>query len=118
MAQSAPVPVVPRIQRPIAEGNEQQVGNSKPAPQNAFQPTLSDVLVAQVMLVKAKKLPPDIVQSIFDFAEYWTHSTNEVDFGRNVSGQISIRGRMGSGSRAVEDKFVVSRRDCDSVCAS
>ncbi|GKT42540.1 uncharacterized protein ColSpa_02721 [Colletotrichum spaethianum] len=44
----------------------QQPGNYKPTP--------IDVIVVRVMLEKASKLPPEVMDIIIDEAEYWAHS--------------------------------------------
>lgn len=38
-----------------------------------------DVIIVKMMLHFALKLPAEVVLSIFDFAEYWPHTTAELD---------------------------------------
>ncbi|KFH45648.1 hypothetical protein ACRE_035730 [Hapsidospora chrysogenum ATCC 11550] len=45
-----------------------------------YDPSPMDVFVVREMLSRAVRLPPDIVDVIFDYAEYWAHSTNYIDY--------------------------------------
>ncbi|KAK4119333.1 hypothetical protein N657DRAFT_581874 [Parathielavia appendiculata] len=45
-----------------------------------YDPSVVDVLVVKAMLKKALSLPPEIIDSIVDLAEYWPHTTSEVSF--------------------------------------
>ncbi|KZL83899.1 hypothetical protein CI238_07019 [Colletotrichum incanum] len=54
------------LQDPEAGQVTQQPGNYKPTP--------IDVIVVRVMLEKASKFPPEIMDIIIDEAEYWAHS--------------------------------------------
>lgn len=49
-------------------------------PSRLHEPRLVDILVAQSMLVKGCKLPLEVALLILDFAEYWAHSSNELNF--------------------------------------
>jgi hypothetical protein len=78
--------------------------------QNGKQPASSsdeitplDVVIARIMLTKGKKLPPDVVDIILDFAEYWAHSSNEVDFKLQHQSPLTVSGQSPS-----ENKFLVS----------
>ncbi|KAK2018373.1 hypothetical protein LZ32DRAFT_654138 [Colletotrichum eremochloae] len=53
-----------------------------PEPGN-YKPTPIDVVVVKIMLEKASKLPPEIMDIIFDEAQYWAHS--EASINRPVS---------------------------------
>ena len=68
--------------------------NARPG---AFEPSPMDVLVTKAMLTSGLKLPPEIVLSVLDFAEYWPHTSTVLDHSLIVT---SGRGR--------EDKFIVS----------
>ncbi|KAJ0343449.1 hypothetical protein COL154_011283 [Colletotrichum chrysophilum] len=49
-----------------------------------YKPTLADVLVVRVMLEKAAKFPPELLDLIFDQAEYWPHSEASMAWQVNV----------------------------------
>ncbi|EQL00426.1 hypothetical protein OCS_03867 [Ophiocordyceps sinensis CO18] len=44
--------------------------------QDAYKPTPIDIVVTRIMLTRSKRLPLDLVDSVFDFAEYWAHSAS------------------------------------------
>lgn len=48
--------------------------SSKDQPQ-PYEPSVLDVVVAKIMLQQGLKLPPEVVLSILDFAEYWPHTS-------------------------------------------
>lgn len=64
----------------------------------SYQPSIVDIAIVKAMLYRAKKLPPDLIDTILDMAEYWIHSTTHLDE------RISVMG----GSEARENKFLVS----------
>jgi hypothetical protein len=45
-----------------------------------YQPSIADVLVVKSMLTKGLQLPLELVESIVDQAEYWPHTTTEVNY--------------------------------------
>ncbi|KAM7201943.1 hypothetical protein V8F20_004651 [Naviculisporaceae sp. PSN 640] len=51
-----------------------------PAVREPYEPTVLDVIVVKEMLHKALNLPPELVDSIVDLAEYWPHTTTEIDY--------------------------------------
>ncbi|KAL2150194.1 hypothetical protein VTH82DRAFT_7870 [Thermothelomyces myriococcoides] len=60
---------------------KKMAAQSIPTPaQGPFEPTVADVLVTKAMLRKAFDLPQEIVDSIIDYAEYWPHTTTQVDY--------------------------------------
>lgn len=63
-----------------------------------YEPSILDVLVVKAMLNKAVALPPELLNTILDQAEYWPHSTAEWS-----GGPLSIFG----GRRDREDVFLV-----------
>lgn len=74
-----------------------------------FKPSVADVLVvkamlAQALLAESSRLPPEIVDVIVDLAEYWPHTTAEL----NDTTMIA-RGNQPSGrsSGDGEDVFLV-----------
>ncbi|KAK4156783.1 hypothetical protein C8A00DRAFT_30333 [Chaetomidium leptoderma] len=44
-----------------------------------YEPSVADVLVIKAMLNKALSIPPEIVDTIVDIAEYWPHTTTFSD---------------------------------------
>ncbi len=76
-----------------------------------YLPTILDVLVVKAMLAKALRLPAEIVDSILDQAEYWPHTSVEVDYTKSWGSAQAVRG----GPRTQENLFLVSR--C-SLCRS
>lgn len=64
------------------------------------EPTIADVLIVKTMLNKAMSLPPEIVDAVADYAEYWPHTTSEALFG---DPPLRVRGNSDE-----EDKFLVS----------
>lgn len=64
-----------------------------------------DVVVTRIMLTKGKKLPPSVVDVIFDFAEYWAHSSNEINYQDEHQSPLRVSGGGGN-----ENKFLVSTR--------
>ncbi|KAL7947600.1 hypothetical protein V8C42DRAFT_318221 [Trichoderma barbatum] len=62
-----------------------------------YEPFLVDIAVVKAMLYHAKKLPPDLIDTILDMAEYWIHSTTQ------LHDRISILG----GSEARENRFLL-----------
>lgn len=70
-----------------------------------YDPSPIDVAVVRIMLARSKRLPPDLVDAIFEMAEYWVRSTTAVDFGQ-MPGQaryMNIRGGV-----QPENEFMVS----------
>ncbi|KAF6837411.1 hypothetical protein CPLU01_03035 [Colletotrichum plurivorum] len=68
-------------------------GRSDPPP-GEYKPTPIDVIVVRVMLEKAAHLPPEVLDMVFDLAEYWPHSTAFVHYpvNRNDRSSFSVRG--------------------------
>ncbi|KAK5992146.1 hypothetical protein PT974_05546 [Cladobotryum mycophilum] len=48
-----------------------------------YEPTLVDIIVVRVMLVRAG-LVADLIDNIFDHAEYWAHSTSQATLDENI----------------------------------
>jgi len=69
--------------------------NSAVAGKAPHEPSVADVLVTKAMLNKALALPPEIVDTIVDLAEYWPHTTTELNdstlIARGNSASASIR---------------------------
>ncbi|KAG5915784.1 hypothetical protein E4U42_007909 [Claviceps africana] len=68
-----------------------------------YRPTPVDIIVAHIMLTRSLKLPPELVDSIFDMAEYWAHSINVIDYPAQQQRELRIMG-----SSRTENKFLVS----------
>ena len=66
-----------------------------------FEPGILDVLVVKAMLNKAFALPPELLDTIFDLADYWPHSSTQWS-----GGPLQIYG----GRADREDVFLVSAR--------
>ncbi|OAA63875.1 hypothetical protein ISF_04584 [Cordyceps fumosorosea ARSEF 2679] len=49
-----------------------------------YDPSPIDVVVVRIMIAKATKLPVDVVDGIFEFAEYWVRTTTAADYTGNV----------------------------------
>ena len=78
--------------------------------EGSYKPSVVDVLVVKVMLNRALKFPPEIVDIVIDVAEYWPHYTVEVKWGDNTP--EVVRGRSGfTRDDGPEDKFLVSFPD-------
>ncbi|KAM0453069.1 hypothetical protein ACHAPV_009184 [Trichoderma viride] len=65
--------------------------------QHLYEPSPIDIAVVRAMLCRTKKLPPDLIDAIFDFGEYWAHSTTQ----RHEN--IHVRG----GNPDREDRFLL-----------
>lgn len=79
--------------------------------QDGYKPTPIEVVATRIMLTRSKRLPPDLVDSIFDFAEYWAHSTNTLHYPSEQQDHLRI-----TGSGASENKFLVSRSGAGPRC--
>ncbi|KAF4587201.1 ankyrin repeat protein [Ophiocordyceps camponoti-floridani] len=53
-------------------------------------PTPDDIVLLRAALHRAKGLPPDIVDCIFDFAEFWARSSSVVNYGSEMRQSKSI----------------------------
>lgn len=69
----------------------------------AYEPTPVDIYVVNTMLSRTTRLPPDIVDVIFDHAGYWAHSTNSIDFTDEHKSPLRI-----TGGGKLENRFLVS----------
>ncbi|KAK0656262.1 hypothetical protein B0T16DRAFT_32583 [Cercophora newfieldiana] len=47
---------------------------------NPYLPSVLDVIVVKSMLVKGLKLPLELIDSIVDQAEYWPHTSSEINY--------------------------------------
>ncbi|PNP45103.1 hypothetical protein TGAM01_v206794 [Trichoderma gamsii] len=67
------------------------------AEHHQYEPSPIDIAVVRAMLCRTKKLPPDLIDAIFDFGEYWAHSTTQLHESIFISG----------GNPDREDKFLL-----------
>ncbi|KAL8386778.1 hypothetical protein RB595_010398 [Gaeumannomyces hyphopodioides] len=65
-----------------------------------YQPSVLDVVVAKAMMAKALSLPLELVNRIMDFAEYWPHTSAQLDYG-------AVPRAVARGSSAREDVFLL-----------
>ncbi|KAK7433327.1 hypothetical protein QQZ08_000266 [Neonectria magnoliae] len=70
--------------------------------EGTYKPTPIDVVVVRVMLTRGIKLPPDVVDMVFDHAEYWPHSSNEIDFMAEHHDRLRVQGTSPN-----HDKFLL-----------
>ncbi|EGX90207.1 hypothetical protein CCM_06626 [Cordyceps militaris CM01] len=63
-----------------------------------YDPSPIDVAVVRIMLAKATKLPIDVVDGIFELAEYWVRTTTAADITGN---------EMSISSHFIQDKFLL-----------
>ncbi len=101
------IPVVP----PFTSDDQQQSDVPEASTSTAgriteneeFEPGPKDLVDVRLILEKTGKLPPEVVDLIFDHAEYWASSTTTVDYRNLPGGHLVIRG-----GRPGEDRFLVS----------
>ncbi|KAH8180220.1 Ankyrin repeat protein [Sarocladium implicatum] len=98
-------PQLPSPSTPLRRGNPSSPSSSSQPEQpqdDSYKPSPIDILVTRILLTKCKKLPADLCDIIFDYAEYWAHSTNEIDYNLEHKSPLRIVGR----SRK-EDHFLI-----------
>ncbi len=64
-----------------------------------YDPSPIDVAVVRIMLARATTLPVDVVDGIFELAEYWVRTTTADDYTGN---ELSVS------SYSTQDRFLVS----------
>jgi hypothetical protein len=74
-----------------------------------YEPSPMDIVIIHEMLARLLKLPPDIVQGILDHAEYWAHSSNEIDFEQEQRAPLRVSGRTRQ-----EEKLMVGAKHVQS----
>ncbi|CAG9995477.1 unnamed protein product [Clonostachys byssicola] len=67
-----------------------------------YRPKPGEIVALRNLLARETLLPIDVIGLIFDFAEYWAHSSNEIDFPKEIQGPLII-----SGSSARENQLVL-----------
>ncbi|KAM0345508.1 hypothetical protein ACHAPU_006435 [Fusarium lateritium] len=109
MAQSIPQNVILGLRSMLLGESRERSQDDEDGKSNASSPeglTPIDIVITRIMLSKGTKLPPDVVDVIFDFAEYWAHSSNEIDYMLQHSENLLVNGQS-----PAENKFLVSRSD-------
>lgn len=61
-------------------------------PAGPYEPTPLDICKVRALMVARIGLPEEIVDSIFDFAEYWAHSSNYIDYMEEHKDPLRIAG--------------------------
>lgn len=84
-----------RLVRPPAQPEDAQKDKEKDEAPMAtdYEPSIPDVLVVKAMLGKGLHLPPELIDSIVDQAEYWPHTSAMVDYTVETGSMHVIRGR-------------------------
>ncbi|TGJ84877.1 hypothetical protein E0Z10_g3884 [Xylaria hypoxylon] len=74
--------------------NNQHLDHPQPHPElkNTHKPTPKECAEVKGILGKAASFPPEIVDIVMDFAEYWTCSVSSIDYSVTSNGLFSIRG--------------------------
>ncbi|KAH7126371.1 hypothetical protein B0J13DRAFT_565390 [Dactylonectria estremocensis] len=96
--------ILPRAVFNSIRGMPPQGGARPPAPAKKdapFSPTPIDIVVTRIMLTRGVKLPPDVVDMIFDHAEYWAHSSNEFNFRAEIQDQLRVVGNSPNNNQLV-----------------
>lgn len=101
MAQSIPQNVIDGLRSMLSLGSQNDNETSSSSSSGGLTPV--DVIITRIMLTKGRKLPPGVVDVILDFAEYWAHSSNDVDYIAEHSSPLRVNGQSPS-----ENKFLVS----------
>ena len=68
----------------------------------SYEPTVLDVIVVKAMLNKAIRLPPEIIDTVVDMAEYWPHTSTEMIY----TGRPAIARK--NATSGAENQFLVS----------
>lgn len=73
-----------------------------PELKNTHEPTLKECIEVKQALAEAANFPPELIDIIMDFAEYWACSAASIDYSVTSRKQLGIHG----GHR--ENEFLVS----------
>ncbi|KAK2594080.1 hypothetical protein QQS21_008229 [Conoideocrella luteorostrata] len=85
-----------------SQSNDRQPSDETGFDDGFYRPTPIDIIVTRIMLMRSIKLPADLVDAVFDYAEYWAHSTNVIDYQAEHQDSLRI-----VGSSPEEDKFLL-----------
>lgn len=88
--------------QPPSQRDTSSAAHDEAQDDNSYKPTPLDIVLTRALLTQARKIPPDIVDAIFDYAEYWAHSSNEIDYMLEHKSPLRIIGRSPK-----EDHFLV-----------
>ncbi|KND89120.1 hypothetical protein TOPH_06154 [Tolypocladium ophioglossoides CBS 100239] len=105
MAHIVPAMLIRRLRSmDLADPDPEPTPNLEPTPggDDRYNPTPMDVVVTRIMLIRSKPLPPDLVDSIFDLAEYWAHSTNAINYHAEHRDHLRV-----VGSSEAENQFLI-----------
>ncbi|KAL2161018.1 hypothetical protein VTH06DRAFT_8731 [Thermothelomyces fergusii] len=91
---------------PVREEEKITTGESTTPAQDQYEPSFADVLVTKAMLSRAFRLPPEIVDTIVDYAEYWPHTTTQVDA---TDDSLAARGSIHSEKEHVRENVFLLR---------
>ncbi|KAI5467962.1 hypothetical protein BGZ63DRAFT_372621 [Mariannaea sp. PMI_226] len=80
------------------------------APNKSYAPSPTDIFVVRAMLVKTSNLPADIVDLIFDHAEYWAHSSNEIDYTAEHQSPMCVQATSPAQNKFILRSFPVGLR--------
>ncbi len=76
-----------------------------------YASSVADVLVTKALLQRAGQLPLELVDAIVDMAEYWPHTSTEIDFASRRDGAFILRARHArSPPEVAEDVMLVGLR--------
>ncbi|KAI0458532.1 hypothetical protein F5B21DRAFT_435389 [Xylaria acuta] len=78
---------IPFRRVPLTNGPERP-----PELSNTFERTPKDCAEVKRILTKAANFPPEIVDAVMDFAEYWACSVASVDYSVTANGHLAIHG--------------------------
>jgi hypothetical protein len=84
---------------------EMVFGNPSSSTDEPYNPSPLDICKLRALLARERGLPPDIVDVIFDYAEYWAHSSNHIDYLEEHKDALRVAG----GGR-MENRFLVSSK--------
>ncbi|KHO01349.1 uncharacterized protein MAM_00350 [Metarhizium album ARSEF 1941] len=90
---------MPMISQPH-EAPEPRPSDKSDADDGTYHPNPIDIVVVRIMLTRSVKLPPDLVDIIFDHAEYWAHSTNVIDYQADQQEPLRICGSSRAENRS------------------
>lgn len=65
--------------QPQPQSKSQSTPNVADESNHPHEPSAMDVVVVKMMLQQGLRLPPEVVLSVLDFAEYWPHTTAVMD---------------------------------------
>ncbi|KAI1108726.1 hypothetical protein F5Y14DRAFT_435225 [Nemania sp. NC0429] len=73
-----------------------------PELKNTLEPSPKECAEVKRLLVKASNFPPELVDIVMDFAEYWACSVTSIDYSVTANNYLAIHGGVDR-----EDKFIL-----------